>query len=392
MGTRPYTATPDAINGRYQRRTMRNKKCDAARALVLFTEQFVQEQPEDISEDISTDKCCQTDIESSSLKTMEKELQQLRTESRKMKETLTNVNLFSRSSFEGNDEKVKYFTGLPCFTILSTLFVFLEPFLPPKQSLDKFECFMLTLNRLRLNTPINQLAYQLSVSCATVSRIISDVIDVMYIRMKSFVVWPDRESLRKTMPVQFQRHFGKNCAVIIDCFEVFIERPSNLRARAETWSSYKHHNTVKFLIGISPQGVISFISRSWGGRCSDKHITENCGFLNNIMPGDLVLADRGFDIQSSVGSLYGELKIPAFTKGKDQLNPVAIESTRQIANVRIHVERVIGLVRQKYTILNDTLPIDLVITKDKDSTPSIDKIAHVCCSLVNLCDSVVDFN
>ncbi|ESO85592.1 hypothetical protein LOTGIDRAFT_98628, partial [Lottia gigantea] len=71
-------------------------------------------------------------------------------------------------------------------------------------------------------------------------------------------------------------------------------RPSNLLANAAKWSSYKHHNTVKFLIGIMPPGSVSFISKGWGGRTSDKHVTENSGFLSNILPGDLVLADRGF--------------------------------------------------------------------------------------------------
>ena len=41
------------------------------------------------------------------------------------------------------------------------------------------------------------------------------------------------------------------CVVIIDCFEVFIDRPTNLLARAQTYSQYKHHNTVKYLIGIT---------------------------------------------------------------------------------------------------------------------------------------------
>ena len=52
------------------------------------------------------------------------------------------------------------------------------------------------------------------------------------------------------MPVVFQRNFGKKVSVIIDCFEIFIDRPSSLIARAMTWSNYKHHNTINFLIGI----------------------------------------------------------------------------------------------------------------------------------------------
>ena len=59
-------------------------------------------------------------------------------------------------------------------------------------------------------------------------------------------------------------------------------------ARAQTWSNYKHHYTVKFLIGIVPQGAISFISKGWGGRVSDVHSKENCGLLEKLLPGDQV--------------------------------------------------------------------------------------------------------
>ena len=59
------------------------------------------------------------------------------------------------------------------------------------------------------------------------------------------------------MPVVFQRNFDKNVAVIIDCFEIFIERlPSVIARETMTWSNYKQHNTVKFLIGVTPQDVI----------------------------------------------------------------------------------------------------------------------------------------
>lgn len=60
------------------------------------------------------------------------------------------------------------------------------------------------------------------------------------------------------MPIAFRTKF-RSCAIVIDCFEIFIERPKNLKARAQTWSNYKKHNTIKYLIGITPQGTISYI-------------------------------------------------------------------------------------------------------------------------------------
>ena len=118
----------------------------------------------------------------------------------------------------------------------------------------------------------------------------------MDVRLAPLIFWPERDQLWKTMPVCFQCLFGKKVTVIIDCFEVFIEKPSNLLARDQTFSNYKHHNTIKILIGITPQGSSSFVSESWGGCNSDKFLTENCRFLDKLEPGDVVMADRGFTV------------------------------------------------------------------------------------------------
>jgi len=211
-------------------------------------------------------------------------------------------------------------------------------------------------------------------------------------RLQDLIIWPVHDTLWKTMPECFQHSFGKKVAIIIDCFEIFIERPSNLRARVSTWSNYKHKNTVKILIGILPQGIVGFISAAWGGCVSDKYLTEHCGILRKLLPGDVVLADRGFDISESVGAMQAKLHIPAFTRGKSQLSALEVEETRKIANVRIHVERVIGAVRQKYTILQSTLPIHYLIKRQGEDIPLIDRMVRVCCALTNCCDSVVPFD
>ena len=104
-----------------------------------------------------------------------------------------------------------------------------------------------------------------------------------------------------------------------------------------------------------------------GGHTSDKFLNENCGILGKLKPGDLVMADRGFTIQESVWFQHAKLAIPAFTKGKDQLDPIDAEKTRGIANVRIHVERVIGLLRRKYTIQQGTLLINFLFMSGNES-------------------------
>ena len=149
------------------------------------------------------------------------ELQQLRLENIALKQKDSTISQLTLNDLEGKDERVRYLTGLSSFTVFSVLFTYLLPYMPKKKAMT-----------------------------ATVSRIFTDVMDVLYLRLKSFVYWPERDELQKTMPMQFRKYFGKKVAVITDCFEIFIERPSNLMARAQTWSSYKHHNTVKYLIAI----------------------------------------------------------------------------------------------------------------------------------------------
>lgn len=392
MGVLRQLTSPEMANDRFQRRKDRNKKLETAKTLLSFSQPAESTTDSMETNEQENGTACQTDMSGASLDAMKNEISYLQNQNEELKQQVKKESPYSMESLRNNDEKVKYLTGLPGYSVLHTLFIYLMEYIPSRNSMSKFESLVLVLVKLRLNLSNQFLAYEFNLTTATISRIFSDVLEVMYVRMKPFIMWPDRETLRKTTPMQFRKHFGTRCAAIIDCFEVFIERPSNIRARAETWSSYKHHNTVKFLIGITPQGVICFLSRSWGGRSSDKHITENCGFLDHILPGDLILADRGFDIQDSIGSVCAEVKIPAFTKGKSQLSPIDVETTRRLANVRIHVERVIGLVRQKYTILSSTLSIDMLFTRSPDDIPAIDKIAHVCCALTNMCESVVVFD
>ncbi|XP_048749237.2 uncharacterized protein LOC125661304 [Ostrea edulis] len=349
---------------RYERtQTRKGKKVKFQTAEALLKLQEIPHSEEDMREIESTDincdppdsdsgkctfllegtlECRKREMESEE----EREIKRLKQENLALKEKLcAGTGEVSPETFK-EEEKVKHYTGLS-YSILMALFSFLEPHIPytSRSALTKFQKLVLVLMKLRLNLGIQDLGYRFKVTPSCVSKTFLDVIHVI---------------------------------------------PSNLLARAETWSNYKHHNTVKYLIGITPQGAVSFLSSGYGGRVPDKYITENCGLLAKLLPGDVVLADRGFNISENVGLCCAEVKIPAFTRGKEQLSPLELEATRKIAHTRIHVERVIGLVRNKFSILQGTIPIDYLHCQ-AENVPTIDKITTVCCALTNLCDSVVPF-
>ena len=140
----------------------------------------------------------------------------------------------------------------------------------PTSKLSKFQAFVLTLMKLRLDVSNYDLGFRFGISVSAVSRVFSKWIEAIDICLSFLITWPDQENLRKSMPFCFRPNYGLKVTSIIDCFELFIEKPSNLLAKSCTWSQYKHYNTAKYLIAIMPQGIVSFVSYGWEGRVSDK--------------------------------------------------------------------------------------------------------------------------
>ena len=137
------------------------------------------------------------------------------------------------------------------------------------------------------------------------------------------------------MPAQFKDMYPTTR--VIDCTEIFIETPSSLNIQSSTWSSYKHHNTFKGLVGISPTGACIFVSNLYAGGISDQEITRNSGILDLIEPGDSIMADKGFDLSYELLIHGCKLNIPPFVKA-GHLSKSEVTKTRKIASLRIHVE------------------------------------------------------
>ena len=103
--------------------------------------------------------------------------------------------------------------------------------------------------------------------------------------------------------------------------------------------------------------------------------------------GDIILGDKGFTCDEYARMAMAEIKTHLFTKGKKQLEKVNVVWSRELSVVRIHVGRVIGVLKQKYTILQSNIPI-AILSDSKGTQSTVDKMVKVCCSFVNLCPVV----
>ncbi|XP_062591744.1 uncharacterized protein LOC134253245 [Saccostrea cucullata] len=230
---------------------------------------------------------------------------------------------------------------------------------PGKQrKLQLFEEFILALLRLRLGLNTMFCSVLFGVSQSTVSSIFTTWMCFLDQQLKPLLKWPSRQKIKKHMPLSFRLKYP-NTRVIIDATEIFVQRPRNPSAQSRTWSNYKNKNTFKALVGISPNGAFTFISELWSGNISDRSITLRSGFLDLIQRGDHVMADRGFLINDLLLQRGAQLNMPPFCRpcqyGKGKyLTSKQIKESKNIASLRIHVERAIQRLKS-YKFFDDLL-------------------------------------
>ena len=255
-------------------------------------------------------------------------------------------NVFCFKRIEKSDKDVNFYTGLKNAKVFLWVVKRIEKHVTiVHKKLSLPDHVLIVLMKIKLVLLHQDIGYRFNVKAATISQIWRTFVPVIAKCLKNFIAWPDLGAVRRTLPKCFEKKFP-DCICIIDCSKIFIERPKNLTARAQTLSNYKHNYTIKYLVGVTPAGLVSFLSSGWGGCISDQPITLQSGFLKKFTFGDLVLADMGFNLHDEIALAGAVLKIPCFTKGKSQLSQCEVDTSRQLSNVRIHVERVNGRLKK----------------------------------------------
>ena len=113
---------------------------------------------------------------------------------------------------------------------------------------------------------------------------------------------------------------------------------------------------------------------------SDVELFRECKLAEKFRPGDACMADKGFLVRGDLAERGARLILPPFVKKGKQFTDAKNRSNKAIAHCRIHVERVIGRVRD-YMIMNSVIPLTQL--------DLISPMVIVCCALTNLKKSVV---
>ena len=183
---------------------------------------------------------------------------------------------FDIDNFINDSVGLQFYTGLDNYEAFVTVLASLGPaayqlnYLYGKHPvLSVANQLLLTLIKLRLYKTNFELSRHFNISEAEVYIIFVTWIRLMALQWREINLWPDRKTVHFFAPVDFYDKFPTT-RVIVDRTEMPIKVPKAPAAQQMTFSTYKNRNTVKVLVGVTPGGLVSFVSDAYGGSASDR--------------------------------------------------------------------------------------------------------------------------
>ncbi|KAK9720498.1 Helix-turn-helix of DDE superfamily endonuclease [Popillia japonica] len=217
------------------------------------------------------------------------------------------------------EEKLRNFPGIHNFDIFNSIVEVFEMHSKDKRSrrLNVKQSVMLLLTKFKTSLTYVTLSCLFGISPDLTKTYIFEMIPVLAKVLKPLIYFPSKSEIMKNIPVCFtefqdvrvvliyfpsKSEIMKNIPVcftefqdvrvVLDCTEIFVQSPKCLCCRIRFYSQYKSHVTVKFMTGVSPGGIITYISKPYGGRASDKAIFEESNVISLLDPNrDAIMVD-----------------------------------------------------------------------------------------------------
>ena len=230
---------------RYQRITSKRNLS----SLLQASSSYHEEEEVDVSEDqdmsgvteINKEAGIQVDTMAQQIKDLQEQLRQCHLELdckrdevhqlKKMNEELRGRNLLLFKNICDNRRLMKHYTGVSKKIFLWIVQKIKGSVAIIVKSLSLEDHLMVILMKIKTAKSNIDIGKSLGIQDSKVSTIVNAYVPLVAKILKNLIVWPDSGTIRRHLPRCFKKKF-RDCVVIIDCTEIFIQRQINLTAGA----------------------------------------------------------------------------------------------------------------------------------------------------------------
>ena len=275
-----------------------------------------------------------------------------------------------------NDNELVAFTGIN-FELLekiTKLVLMFEGTSVKKYSSSARDRITMCLCKLRTNLPFRCLAVLFDQKQQVCTGDFFVMVKTLSTLLGKTIYWAKTEELLKNLPKCFQSF--KQTRVMLHCSELEIEKQRCLKCRNDLLSNNILYETIKYVLGVAPSGLIIFKSNVFEGNENYNSIFTQTNILEKLDPiKEAIMADKSLDIESECAKQNVTLiKSPKLAEGK-QFGKSDVELIKNISAARIHVDRTLQRFKM-YKIIQTKISWRIL--------PYIDDICSVIAGIVNM--------
>ncbi|XP_023245537.1 uncharacterized protein LOC106647283 [Copidosoma floridanum] len=294
------------------------------------------------------------------------------------------------SNYYKDEKDLQIMTGLSSFRLLNMLEKIVKVVVAhagsktskelPKISIK--DRIVLTFIKLRHNITYKVLSVMFQMdSEENCKAIFQNMISILSTGLRFAIHWPSKQEITKNTPESFNSL--SSVRAIVNFVETNIHKPKNVCCQEMSNPSSGDEYTVKFMTAVSPCGFITYISKAFLGKSTDKAIFLESGFVKMFEKNDGLMFDKEFLIDKTclnfavqfIKPLSATEKQP-FSGKEDQLNDT-------LTKARLHIKKLNCRIKA-FKILSTKVPSSLVCR--------IEQIFVTICAIVNLNSSILKDN
>ncbi len=236
----------------------------------------------------------------------------------------------------------------------------------------QWESFILTLYKLKMNHSFEFIGDQFQLDQKILMTLFYHCIDAIYHKYRGNISWPHRTNNILGQPEVLKHLFNEKFTMIVQSIVISIEVPENsLRTKFQQR---------KFLIGISTNNYINFVSDGFPASTGNLDLLYKSGFLDHLEQGDIILGSAKFFEDTTEDAMQTAIYQKVGPKEISLFETAGVETSKVKLVLDLTVQKIIRSVKTKYKILNKDQSLVLRDT----SIRTVDKLVKVCCSLQNL--------